>query len=475
MKMFIGGQWVDRSEKTEVTNPFDGSVIDTVPKATAGDVDAALAGAVEGARTMRNTPAYERSLILRKAAELMHERREELARTISSEEGKVLAEGRVETSRAIQTFELSAEESKRLGGEVLPLDGAPGCADKLGFTIRVPCGVVVAISPFNFPLNLVSHKVAPALAAGNAVVLKPASDTPLVALRLVEILLEAGLPPLGIACLTGSGAVIGDGLCADPRVRKISFTGSRDVGEHITQIAGLKKITMELGSNCPVVVMDDADLAKAAELTTASGYSNAGQVCISAQRVLVMDRVHDDFLDALVPKVEAITTGNQLDESTRMGPMIRESDAVRVEQWVDEAVSGGARLLCGGERQGRLLQPMLVAGVDPGMRISCEELFGPAMAVTRVSNLEEAIRLANNTNYGLSAAIFTESVDRAMRFAREVDAGSIHVNWGTSWRADAMPYGGLKESGFGKEGPKYAIEEMTEMKAVVLHGLGRVC
>jgi glyceraldehyde-3-phosphate dehydrogenase (NADP+) len=472
MKMFIAGQWDDRPEKSEVTNPFDGSVIDTVPKATAGDVDAAVAGAVEGAQVMRNTPAYERSIILRRAAQLMQDRSEELARTISSEEGKVLAEGRAETSRAIQTVELSAEEAKRLGGEVLPLDAAPGGADKFGFTVRVPCGVVVAISPFNFPLNLVCHKVAPALAAGNAVVLKPASDTPLVALKLVEILLEAGLPPLGLSCLTGSGGVIGDALCSDARVRKISFTGSRDVGEHITRIAGIKKVTMELGGNCPVIVMDDADLAKASALTAASGYANAGQVCISAQRVLVADRVHDDFLDALVPTVKGLTIGNPLDESSKMGPMIRESDAIRVRGWVDEAVSDGARLLCGGERQGQLLEPMLVAGVRPDMRISCEELFGPAVAVTRVSDIEEAIRLANRTNYGLSAAVFTESLDRAMRFAREVDAGSIHVNWGTGWRADLMPYGGLKESGFGKEGPKYAIEEMTELKAVVLHGLG---
>ncbi|MFH1268688.1 MAG: aldehyde dehydrogenase family protein, partial [Planctomycetota bacterium] len=420
MKMFIAGGWADKSEKIEVTNPFNAAGIDTVPKADAGDVDRALAGAVEGADLMRKTPAYERSVILRRAAEIMHDRLEDLARTISSEEGKILAESRVEVTRAAQTLELSAEEAKRLGGEVLPLDGAPGCADRFGFTIRVPCGVVLAISPFNFPLNLVCHKVAPALAAGNAVVMKPASDTPLIALKLVEILLEAGVPPLGISCLTGPGGEIGDALCADPRVRKISFTGSRDVGEHITRIAGLKKVTMELGGNSPLIVMDDADLAKATDLTVGAGFANAGQVCISAQRILVADRVYDDFLDLLVPKVEALTTGDQLDESTKMGPMIREGDAVRVRNWVDEAVSGGARLLCGGERQGRLLEPMVVAGVDAKMRISCQELFGPAVAVSRTSSIEEAIALANDTPYGLSAALFTESLDRAMRFARQV-------------------------------------------------------
>lgn len=472
MKMFVAGQWVDKSEKIEVSSPFDGRLVDTVPRANPADCDRALAGAVEGAAVMRKMPGYERSVVLRRAADLMRERLEDLARTISTEEGKVLAESRVEASRAIQTMELSAEEAKRLGGEVLPLDGAPGAADCFGFTLRVPCGVVVAISPFNFPLNLVCHKVAPALAAGNSVVMKPASDTPLVALKLVEILLEAGVPPLGISCLTGPGGEIGDALSADSRVRKISFTGSREVGEQITKTAGLKKVTMELGGNSPLVVMDDADLEKAATLTVGTGYANAGQVCISAQRVLVADRVHDDFLDALVPKVEALTTGDPLDEATTMGPMIREDDAVRVREWIDQAVSGGARLLSGGERDRHLLEPMVVADVDAKMRISCQELFGPAVAVSRVADIDEAIALANATPYGLSAAIFTESLDSAMRFAREVDAGNLHVNWGTVWRADLMPYGGMKESGFGREGPKYAVREMTEMKTVVMHGLG---
>jgi glyceraldehyde-3-phosphate dehydrogenase (NADP+) len=471
MKMFLRGRWIDKAEKIEVINPFDRSVIDTVPKADPDDVDAALAGAVEGARIMRNLPGYERFVVLRKAAGLMHDRLEELARTISSEEGKTLAEARGEATRAVQTLELSAEEAKRLGGEVLPLDGAPGCAGDFGMTLRVPCGVVAAITPFNFPLNLVCHKVAPALAAGNSVVLKPASDTPLVALKLVEILLEAGVPPPAITCLTGPGGEIGDAICTDPRVRKISFTGSREVGEQICKVAGIKKVTMELGCNSPLIVADDADLTKAAELATITGLANAGQVCISAQRLLVMDKVHGDFLDVLKPKVEAITTGDQLAEGTKMGPMIREADAIRVRRWVDEAVADGARLLCGGRRQGHLLEPMLLTDVKPEMRISCDELFGPAVGVTRVGDIDEAIALANDTPYGLSAAIFTESLETAMRFAREVDAGNLHVNWGTVWRADLMPYGGLKQSGLGKEGPKYAVEEMTEMKTVIMHGV----
>jgi acyl-CoA reductase-like NAD-dependent aldehyde dehydrogenase len=470
MKMFVASKWIDKSQQAEVKNPFDGSVIDTVPRADAGDVEAALAGAVVGAAEMRQKTGYERYEILHRASEIMRGRADELGRLISQEEGKTLAEGRGEALRATETMELSAEEAKRISGEVLPLDGASAGAGKLGFTLRVPCGVVAAITPFNFPLNLVCHKVGPALAAGNAVVVKPASDTPLSALRLTEILLEAGLPASGIACLTGAGGEIGAALARDRRVRKISFTGSRDVGEKLCQMAGLKRVTMELGSNSPLIVMQDADLAKVAKATVATGYGNAGQVCISTQRVLVMDKVYDDFLDVLRPQVAALRTGDQLDPQTQMGPMIRESDAKRVEQWIHDAAAGGARVLTGGGRTGTLVQPALVADVRPDMRISCDELFGPAVAVTRCATIDEAIRLANDTNYGLSAGIFTQDIDWAIRFAREVESGNLHINWGPGWRADLMPYGGLKESGMGKEGPKYAIAEMTELKTVVIHG-----
>jgi glyceraldehyde-3-phosphate dehydrogenase (NADP+) len=471
MRMFIGGKWIDRPQKIEVRNPFDNTIVDVVPKAELGDVDAAVTGAVEGAEIMRRTSGYERSQILRKAAHLIGERLEDLARTLSQEEGKTLAEARFEVSRSKETMEVSAEEAKRLSGEVVPLDGAPGGAGKLGFTLRVPCGVVVAITPFNFPLNLVCHKVGPGLAAGNAVVLKPASDTPLSALKLVEILLEAGLPPLGISCLTGSGGSIGNALATDVRVRKISFTGSRDVGEQICHKAGLKRVTMELGSNAPVIIMPDADLNKVADAVLATGYGNAGQVCISTQRVLAVGNAYGDVLDALKPKVAGLVAGNQLDDKTQMGPMVREADAVRVGQWVDEAVSSGAKVLAGGKRRGALYEPTLVADVSPSMRISCDELFGPAVAVSKAESIEQALALANDTRYGLSAAIFTQNLNTALRFAREVQSGNIHINWGSAWRADLMPYGGLKESGFGKEGPKYAIHEMTETKMVVIHGV----
>jgi acyl-CoA reductase-like NAD-dependent aldehyde dehydrogenase len=471
MKMFVAGQWVDKTEKIEVRNPFDGTLIDTVPKADAAEVERAIAGAVEGAKTMRALSGYERYRILSKAAQLMLERRAELARTISLEEGKPIREATTEAARATETMELSAEEAKRIHGEVLPLDGASNGAGKLGFTLRVPCGVVVAITPFNFPLNLPCHKVGPGLAAGNAVILKPASDTPLVALKLVEILLEAGLPSKAIACLIGGGAALGKALCADPRVRKVSFTGSRDVGESILRVAGIKRVTMELGANCPVIVMDDADIEQVAGAIAATGFANAGQVCISAQRVLAVKNVYGDLIDALKTKVEALKVGNPISESTNMGPMIRASDAQRVHQWIGEAVRGGAKLVTGGGHDGTHHEATLVADVDPAMKISREELFGPAVAITACSDMDEAIRLANDTNYGLSAAIFTRDLNRALRFAREVDSGNLHINWGPQWRADLMPYGGLKESGIGKEGPRYAIEEMTEVKAVVVHGL----
>ena len=471
MKMFLRGEWRAKPEQIEIRHPYDASVADTVPKADAGDVDEAIAGAVDGAAVMRGLPGYERYRILHRAADLMVERTQELGRTISQEVGKTINEGRMEVSRAAETMYLSAEEAKRIGGEVLPLDGAPGGAGKFGFTLRVPCGIIAAITPFNFPLNLVCHKVGPALAAGNSVIVKPASNTPLSALKLVEILLEAGLPPLGIACVTGPGGTVGDALASDPRIRKISFTGSVEVGKRLCEIAGLKRVTMELGSNSPLIVMPDADLEKVAAAVAATGYANAGQVCISTQRVIALKGVYSDLLDAVKTRVAAIRAGDPLEEQTQMGPMIRESDAERVGSWIEEAVGGGARVLTGGGRRGTLFEPTLLADVDPRMRIAQDEIFGPAVAVLPADDVDQAIALANSSRYGLSAGVFTESLASAMRFAREIDSGNIHINWGPAWRADLMPYGGLKESGFGKEGPKYAIEEMTELKTVVIHGV----
>jgi acyl-CoA reductase-like NAD-dependent aldehyde dehydrogenase len=469
VRMYVAGNWLEGDRKTEVLNPFDNSVVDVVPRATADHVQKALGVAVEGAKAMRKLSAYDRFGILRRAAELLQARGEDLAQTITLEEGKIIAESRFEVSRAAQTLTLSAEEARRLSGEMVPLEGAPGSGNRLGFTIRIPCGVVVAISPFNFPLNLVAHKAGPALAAGNSVIIKPATDTPLSALKLTEILLEAGVPSASVQCITGSGSEIGDLLCSDRRVRKITFTGSREVGERICRTAGIKRITMELGSNSPLIVMPDADVQKVCRAIVATGYSNAGQVCISTQRILASRPIYESLLENLRPQVQSLRVGNPLDEKTQVGPMIRERDAVRVESWVREATEGGARLVVGGQRKGAFYVPTVLAEVRPSMRVSCEELFGPAVTVTSTESIDEAISLANDSSYGLSAGIFTENLDVAMKFAREVDSGNLHVNWGPQWRADLMPYGGLKESGFGKEGPQYAVQEMTELKMVVLH------
>jgi acyl-CoA reductase-like NAD-dependent aldehyde dehydrogenase len=469
MKIFLAGNWVDKASKIEVRNPFDNSVIDTVPKADGGDVEKTLAFAERGAKVMAKLSSYERWKVLRKAADTMAARNEELGQLISKEEGKIIAEGRGEANRAVETMMASAEEAKRLHGETVPLDADPTGSRKLGFTLRVPCGVVAAIAPFNFPLNLVCHKVGPALAAGNSVIIKPASDTPLSALRLTEILLESGLPPEGIQCITGAGGEIGDTIVKDRRVRKITFTGSREVGDRICRMAGIKKVTMELGSNSPLIIMPDADLDKVAAAVAVTGYGNAGQTCISTQRVLTAKKVYGDFLGVLKPKVEALTIGNQLDEKSKVGPMVKESEAVRVESWINEAVAAGARLVAGGGRRGAIYTPAVVADVDPEMRISRDELFGPAVAVTPFNAIDDAIALANDSVYGLSAGIFTENVEWAMKFAREAEAGNLHVNWGPQWRVDLMPYGGLKDSGFGKEGPRYAVEEMTDLKMVIFH------
>ena len=469
MKMYLAGEWVDRDEKIDVVNPFNGQVFDTVPRGSVEDVQAAIASAERGAKVMAAMSGYQRYEILTRAVALMRERVDDLGRTITMEEGKIIGEGLGEAERAIQTMTGSAEEAKRLFGEVVPLDGAPTWTGQLGFTLRVPCGVVAAISPFNFPLNLVAHKVGPALAAGNAVIIKPASDTPLSALKLTEILVEAGVPAEAVQCVTGSGGSIGDALVADERVRKVTFTGSKEVGEHICRTAGLKKVTMELGSNSPLIVMPDADMEKVVAGTVASGFSNAGQVCISAQRILTNESVYGDYLDALTEGVKGLSTGDPLDGTVKMGPMVRAQDAVRVNEWVTEAVAGGARTVVGGEYEGAMHAPTVVADVSPEMRISCDELFGPAVAVTPFSDIDQAIAMANDTNYGLSAAIFTQNIDWAMKFAREVDSGNLMINSGPQWRADLMPYGGVKDSGMGKEGPRYAVEEMTELKMVIYH------
>jgi glyceraldehyde-3-phosphate dehydrogenase (NADP+) len=470
-QMFVGGEWSDGARRQDVLNPYSGDVLASVPRAGAADAERAVTGAVEGARRMRSMPAHERAAILERAAAIADGRVDEIAQTIAAEAGKALSEARGEAGRVGSILRTSAHAGATAAGEVLPLDASPGAEGKLGFTLRQPCGVVVAITPFNYPALLVLHKIGPALAAGNAVVLKPAEATPLTALVLCEILLEAGLPPLALSVITGSGSELGPVLCADPRVRKISFTGSTRVGEAITRVAGVKRLSLELGASCPTLVLPDADIEAAAAAIAVGGYVNAGQVCISVQRVLVHSDVHADFLDALVPRVRDIEAGDPLGGTATIGSMIDEGEARRVEATIAQAARDGARVLVGGERDGAVVTPAVVDGVLPGAPLSRDELFGPAVAVTAVADVDDAIRVANDSSYGLGAGIFTQDITAAMRFVREVDAGALHVNWTPLWRADPMPYGGLKGSGVGKEGPRYAVDEMTEMKTVVFHGL----
>lgn len=473
MEQLIGGHWTASASGREedVTSPYDGAVVGSVPVAGKADVDAALAAAVAGARVWRNTPGHERMRILLAAATLADERAEAVAQTISAEAGKSITEARGEASRSGEMIRLAAFEGTQLYGDSLPLDANRGTGfDKVGFTVRQPVGVVVAITPFNYPALLVMHKLAPALAAGNSVVLKPARATPLTALALAACFVDAGLPRGVLSVLTGAGGELGDALVSDPRVDKISFTGSTGVGNRITQLAGVKKLSLELGASCPVVVLPDADVEAAAAAVAIGGYVNAGQVCISVQRVIAHPSIATDFLDALVVAVEKIQTGDPKSAETGMGTLISVAEAERVEGSIRAAVDAGARLLTGGQRDGAVISPAVVAGVDPASPFSQDELFGPAVAVSLADDWQSAIAQANGTAYGLGAGVFTSDIAGAVRAIREIDAGVIHINWTPLWRADLMPYGGLKGSGIGKEGPRSAVAEMTDVKTVILHG-----
>ena len=455
----------------DIKSPFDGSVVGQAPVATIADVDNAITKAVSGADLWRHTPAHIRSAILFKAATLADERSEEIAQLISGENGKSLLEARGEASRSGEIIRLAAFEGAQLYGSSLPLDANKGTGlEKLGFTIRQPVGVVVAISPFNYPALLVLHKIAPALAVGNSVLLKPARTTPLTAIALAKCFSDAGLPEGVLQVITGSGAELGGALVKDPRVRKVSFTGSTSTGTQISNVAGVKKLSLELGSSCPVVVLDDADIDYATDAIALGGYINAGQVCISVQRVIVDAKIMSNFLDALKPKVEAIKVGNPKSDDTKVGTLISEAEAIRVENSIKQAVSDGAVLLTGGARDKTIIKPAIVCGVNPKSAFAQDELFGPAIAVSSANGINEAITLANSTVYGLGAGVFTKNVDVAIQSAREIDAGIIHINWTPLWRADLMPYGGLKSSGVGKEGVRSTVTEMTEEKSIILHG-----
>ena len=469
MKMLIGGEWQDREKKIDVCYPYDNSVVDTVPAGNVEDALAAVTSAVRGFEIMKRMPTHERVSILRKTAAIVESRQEEFARTISSEGSKTLKESRKEAFRCANTLSWAADEARHLEGETIAFDAAPGSENRVGYYYRFPIGVVLAITPFNDPLNLVAHKLGPAVAAGNSVVLKPATVTPLSALKLAEAFLEAGLPPEALNVITGHGSEIGDALVTDPRVRMVSFTGGPEAGDQIAKKAGIKKIGMELGSNSPVIVMADADQKLAVESCVSGAFWAAGQNCIGVQRIFIEKSAFKSFRDAFVKATKKYKTGPQLDESSDMGPMIEEKEAIRIEGWVNDAVKAGAKLLAGGKRNGSMYDPTVLVDVPEGARVGCEEVFAPVVMLYPFTDLDETIRLANDTSYGLLAAIFTSNIDTAFYASYELDCGGVMVNDSTDYRVDQMPFGGVKRSGLGREGLKFALQEMTEPKVICLN------
>jgi acyl-CoA reductase-like NAD-dependent aldehyde dehydrogenase len=466
----IGADRVTTDEEVVVLSPYDGSEVGRVPACDAGHVDRAVA--VARARLAEPWPAHERAAVLDRAALLLAERQEDFARIIAAEAAKPLKTARIEAARAADTFRFSAAEARTLAGEVVPLDASVAGEGKVGFTLRVPIGVVAAISPFNFPLNLVSHKVAPAIAAGCPVVLKPASQTPLSALALAALLLdECGLPAGALNVVTGSGGDVGDPLVTHDDVAMVTFTGSPPVGWSIRQKAPRKKVTLELGNNSPVIIEGDADWRSAVAKLKVAGFSHAGQSCISAQRVLVDRSIHDDVVAALVEAVETLVVGPPLDEVTDLSALISPKETERVKSWVDEAVAGGAKVATGGEvGEDGVLRPTVLTGVTPGMKVCADEVFGPVLGVAAYDDLDEALTVANDTRYGLQAGIFTARLDTALAAARRLDFGGVLVNEVPTWRADQQPYGGVRDSGNTREGPAHAVREMTETRLVVFQG-----
>jgi acyl-CoA reductase-like NAD-dependent aldehyde dehydrogenase len=466
--LFIDGLATRGAGALAVTDKYSGEIFAQVALAGQAEVTQAIAAAARAAPVMAAMPAHQRADILARAATLLREQREEFARTIAIESGKAKKYARAEAERGAQTFQIAAEEAKRIHGETVPLDAVPAGEGYLGFYQRRPVGVVAAIAPFNFPLNLVAHKVAPALAAGNAVVLKPASTTPVTALKLCGLLHAAGLPAGALNVVVGAGGTVGEWLVTDPRVAKVTFTGSAAVGRRITAVAGIKKITLELGNTSPVIVAADADLDFAARRCAVGAYYNSGQVCISVQRIYCDRAVYAEFRDRFVAATGAMVVGDPKDEDVDVGPMIDETEAARIEDWVSQARAGGATLLSGGRRERAVVWPMVLADVTPAMKVVAEEAFAPVASLIACDDFDAALAQADATPYGLQASVFTRDLDRALRAVRRLDFGGVIVNDAPIFRADHMPYGGTRQSGLGREGVRFAIEDMTNIQMVAI-------
>jgi acyl-CoA reductase-like NAD-dependent aldehyde dehydrogenase len=463
----VRGKELRTGNTYEVRSPYDDSLVAVIHRAGPREIEDAIAGAVRAFETTRKLPAWRRSEILAGIAERIDAAKDDFARTIALEAGKPIKTARVEAERAAFTFRVASEETKRIYGEIVPLDWIPGNDGRVAHVRRIPLGPIAGISPFNFPINLVAHKVAPALAAGNPIVVRPASQTPISALKLARIVLEAGWPEEGIAVVPSATADAAP-LVEDDRIKLLTFTGSPAVGWGLKNRAGMKRVTLELGGNAAVVVNEDADASYAAERIVWGGTNNAGQTCISVQRVYHHEAL-EGFEDELVGRFEQLVVGDPLDEATDVGPLISAGDADRVEQWLQEAVDGGARILTGGERDGSVVQPTVVAGATDTMRVSCEEVFAPVVGIQPFSDPLDAIDRAGASEFGLQAGIFTNDIRVIDAAFDRIEVGGLMVNDVSSFRVDHMPYGGVKRSGFGREGLRYAIEEMTELKLLTFN------
>ena len=464
----LDGKWIEQGDQVEIHAPYDGNVVGRIFQARREHVDAAVVAAIKAFGTTRRLPAFERQRVLRRVAENISHRKEEFAHTIAQEAGKPIKAARSEVDRTVFTFTVAAEESTRIYGEYLPLDWQEYTAGRWGIVRRFPLGPIAGITPFNFPLNLVAHKVAPAIASGCTMVLKPAPQTPLTALLAAEAVQQAGWPDgaLNVLPLSNDDAGL---LVTDERLKLISFTGSAAVGWDIKRRAGKKKVALELGGNAGVIIHSDTDLNYAADRCVTGGFAYAGQSCISVQRILVERSVFEKFRDLLVAGVKKLRTGDPLEESTDIGPLIRESDAIRASDWIQEAVRGGARVLCGGHRKGSVLEPTVLSGTRHDMRVNCQEIFAPVVTLETYDNFSDALKQINSSPYGLQAGIFTRDAKLLFSAYEELEVGALMAGDVPTFRIDHMPYGGVKDSGLGREGLRSAIEEMTEPKLLVMN------
>jgi acyl-CoA reductase-like NAD-dependent aldehyde dehydrogenase len=470
-KLLVAGEWIETGEWSEVKSPYDGTLIGRVPTGDAALVDKAVEAAKKAFET-GGFPQHERAAVLDRAARLVAEREDDLTATIAAEAGKPLKTARVEAQRCVSTLTFSAVEARKLNGELVPMEAGEAGAGKLGVILRLPYGVVGAISPFNFPLNLVAHKLGPSIAAGNATVLKPAGQTPLTAIKLAEILLEAGLPDGWLQVVNGSGSEVGNAIVENDAIGAITFTGSPPVGWGIRAKAPRKQVNLELGSTAPLIVHEDGDWETAADKAKLHAFSHAGQSCISVQRILVHAKVAEQFTDRFVKNAKALVTGDPMDESTDVGPLISQKDRDRVKEWVDEGAKSGGEILTGGELvdEGRCLAPTVIREPSREAKVWCDEIFGPVATVHSFGSFDEAIEMANDSRFGLQAGVFTRDLGLAIEAGNRLEFGGVLVNEVPTFRTDQMPYGGIKESGNTREGPAYAVRELTEERLVTLQG-----